>query len=1347
MADGIDRGGLDYNINVGGNFEDKFAKFNALVKQVDATTAASARKVATKPKTGAEAAKAEVKARNQVTVALNKQNAVEKRIFQLKNRQQVAISKQVKNEQVITDAVERRFKADVAIDKVKLKTVKSSISESKAQERIARIALKRLEIEKAIRIARQAGPVGPSQISQVTRLTAAELGRNDKAIAAQNLSIKEQEILRKRNIRLQQRAIKEAEKLRRQEEKIVSVTKSRSAEEKKVARELKSSAKNAEKLGNSLKRADDFASNFLFTFRRLIGILAIFTLARRFAALIGGAVKEMARFNSVLEQSRISFATLVAAAGDMVTVTGELITGTEEYVKALEVAEDLQKRLRIDALGTVATFEDLLGAFQAGIGPGLAAGLNLQEIETVTVAMVKAASTLGVAGSQFTEEIRSIIQGTGQLRTTRLLQIPGLSKESINLAKEQGRLFEQITEALGPFNDATEDVVKSFAGLQSQIKDAISSLLASGSVEYFDTLKDSMQGFVNSLIDRDEILKGNFGLNEDAVAAVDEVSSALKGVIDDFKQLVAFDELFGSLRLNFAAVGESLKLASDLISPIVVGIARGVTLMNTFVAFTLKLARALANVLPKPLLAGFKEILAIISTVVGLSVAWALLSKVVSAAYVAVQAVLGSIAVIKATIIALSTIWNLALINIANKMGIIQAFSLAIAATVSLTALVVGAIVGLILILAVKTGALSKLFGKINESLDGTKKSLKDILKDVVGGTNAILGQSDAVKELRAGFAATEDAVEKLQNRIKAGLLTAAIRGEARPIFTAFSDGFAKANDKVIKARRELQQVNRQIDKEQETRDKEAVGRALLTSFQIVAAQALAEEGFGEETGADAEASFARDLTQATQELLKVEAEYQALIHRRRELEQAIADTLDNQVKSINQQVVLARDALDRQQDGVKNINDSFELRKTLIEEEVRNARHLVQEYALQRLEVEKQQALFENNERLRSESISAIDETIEKAKELKLETEALNDLERSKTQTISNNNLARANELATIKTMKRDLDDLANIVVENDWLEAMSNGFEQGALEFIEQADTLAEGFGEAMQSALENAVSAASDAITDLFDPRTEGEDPAVIAGELLLDFTNMLVNTVLQQFVANLLVGFFGLKTSEAILTNALGINGIATNGLTLAMNANTIAVNANTIASAGATGAGAYKGGFVTSGGSIARGYMNGGFIDFAKLIPTVKGYATGGGVSHPRPAGISPVDTVPAWLQPGEFIFRKSIVDRLGAGFLNMINSGAISPDMGRNFLESRMARTKGVYGMAGGGSVPGPSVTASRQTSDSGGGTSVLPILVADEDTMDQLTSGGRDVFQSEVNDTPDTGNQNVSNA
>lgn len=55
-----------------------------------------------------------------------------------------------------------------------------------------------------------------------------------------------------------------------------------------------------------------------------------------------------------------------------------------------------------------------------------------------------------------------------------------------------------------------------------------------------------------------------------------------------------------------------------------------------------------------------------------------------------------------------------------------------------------------------------------------------------------------------------------------------------------------------------------------------------------------------------------------------------------------------------------------------------------------------------------------------------------------------------------------------------------------------------------------------------------------------------------------------------------------------------------------------------------------------------------------------GYAMGGMVQPKYLAGGGPsgTDTVPAWLTPGEFVMRRSAVDRIGVGALSAMNSGA-----------------------------------------------------------------------------------------
>lgn len=1478
MATGSERGGLNYEINVTGNFEEKFARFETLLQKLETQAKVSGKTTATKEVTkGTESVKAEERAQQKVIGTLNKKSAVEKKILQLRNRQQVAVSKQVKNEKVITDTVERKQKAEVSIQKVQLKTVKQSISLSKAEERIAKTAMKRLEIEKAIQLARQRGAVTPAQIAQTTGLSTATLGKSSKIIAAQNKSLKNQERLRKQNLKIQKRQVTEGEKNKRIHKDILSLARKQKISLQRAAKELGVSASKAKLLGIEMNKVNDFAANFLFTFRRLVGILAIFTIARRFAGLIGNAVKEMSRFNSVLEQSRIGFAALLASAGEMVGANGQLVTGAEEYIQALVIAEDIQTKIRLSALGTVATYEDLLGAFQSGIGPGLAAGLNLDQIEAVTIALVKAASTLGVEGSQFTEEVRSIIQGTGALRTTRLLQIPGLSKENIRLAKEQGRLFDQIISTLEPFNKATEDITRSWAGLQSQVRDVVSSLLASGSVEYFDSLKSAMEGFVNALVSRDKILKDNFGLNPDAVEAVKEVSSALQAVINDFGTLVSFDELFGSLRLNFAAIGEVLKLISAFLVPVIVGFGRGVTLVMGMLAGIIKIGRVILKIVPKTVVIGFKEILAFVSSIAGILLTWIVLTKIYNGLLIATKTIIASIGVLQtAYLLVLEIISAIQKARIAQE-SILLAITTAIGGVVSITALVIGAIVLTIGVILVKTGKLSKIFNKINKSLDNSESKLGKIKDSILGGTNAIFSQGEATKKLEASFKSLEDRLVKMQNATKSLLLTSAIRGEAKQVFTAITSGLEKFANDSIELRKNIDQNDAEILKKEEIRNQARIKLEEELSdaqknrlFRLATQQRrnltmLGHAGHGREDF-DKTPEIFQNQIRVQKELNIAEASLNATVQKSNKLQEVRRELLRKNIDLIEEKVRQETISLNVELIGNKSINERFELRKALILEEVRNAKAMVKAFELQRIELQRQEELKLNNDRLDEKSISAINETIRLAKEANVDTESILALEAARDKTAEKNLVRRRKEESIVRTMKKDLEDMAKIVATNDWLEAMSDGFQAGIKEFIASAEPLAQGFADAMQNALEDAVDSASDAITDIIDPRTDAASAREIAGEILLGLANDLINTILNEFLQNMLTSFLGLQSTEQIQiaalqanTAALGVVATAlgadevvgplmgppapeeligppaeifgvTEGLagppapvdpimleamaanTAALAADTVAITADTaatVADATATTANAASttvnsvattantggiiantvatitntikgvvafvantaatlfntvalwvnaaipfqhGGLVTTRGGLARNLTKGGWVNPLSIAPRYghdQGLASGGDVKrHPRPSYISPVDTVPAWLQPGEYVIPKSRVAQYGAKFFDMIRRGSISPEMGMRHLTAKINRSRGVYGLAQGGVVGtlSPSVAASR-SSEQRESTIVLPVLVADDNTMDQMIAGGIDVFEQGVNDTPEFTNQNESNS
>lgn len=281
------------------------------------------------------------------------------------------------------------------------------------------------------------------------------------------------------------------------------------AAERKAAQEIekaqqratvatRSTAAATRDLNKQLLGTENNVNRVAFTFRRLFGILAAFAIARQavsgFTNLVSGAIQ----FNRTVEDSQVGLASLFVSAGQITDEWGNIVTGAQAFTVAQREAQIQSQKLRQDALLTTATYEELLVAFQAAIGPGLAAGLNPDQVRKVAINISQAAAAFGLEQNQLAEEVRSLITGTGQLRTTRLAQV--ISNEDIRKAREAGTLFELLTSRLEPFALAAEVTQKNFSGLLARISDAAG--LASGKagflffIELKSLLKDIGDAFI-----------------------------------------------------------------------------------------------------------------------------------------------------------------------------------------------------------------------------------------------------------------------------------------------------------------------------------------------------------------------------------------------------------------------------------------------------------------------------------------------------------------------------------------------------------------------------------------------------------------------------------------------------------------------------------------------------------------------------------------------------------------------------------------------------------------------------------------------------------------------------------
>ena len=81
-----------------------------------------------------------------------------------------------------------------------------------------------------------------------------------------------------------------------------------------------------------------------------------------------------------------------------------------------------------------------------------------------------------------------------------------------------------------------------------------------------------------------------------------------------------------------------------------------------------------------------------------------------------------------------------------------------------------------------------------------------------------------------------------------------------------------------------------------------------------------------------------------------------------------------------------------------------------------------------------------------------------------------------------------------------------------------------------------------------------------------------------------------------------------------------------------------------------------GNLFSSFGGGGFGGFGGGF--FSGLLG-IFGFANGGSVGFGNGGPVGSTDTIPAMLTPGEFVIKKSAVDKYGSGFLSSINEGAM----------------------------------------------------------------------------------------
>lgn len=277
------------------------------------------------------------------------------------------------------------------------------------------------------------------------------------------------------------------------------------------------------KLDNAAER---MRTSFSSAFTAGAGIAAGMVGINSITDALGTAAQKAWDFSMNMETNRIGMAGILSS---MTQLNGEAL----QWNDALAISANLIDRMNTEALRTAATSEELVTTFRALLGPGLGAGMSIDQIQQLTTVGVNAVKSIGLDGRQLVQELRDLVQGGIQPASSTLATALGLTDADIKAAKNSSEgLFKFLMDRLQGFERASLETPKTLKGLMDQVDEAITRTGSIGMEPLQNRYKEFLQGISDALIAPD-----SFELNPAAIADVTELSNKFVAIADDVSDI------------------------------------------------------------------------------------------------------------------------------------------------------------------------------------------------------------------------------------------------------------------------------------------------------------------------------------------------------------------------------------------------------------------------------------------------------------------------------------------------------------------------------------------------------------------------------------------------------------------------------------------------------------------------------------------------------------------------------------------------------------------------------------------------------------------------------------------
>ena len=284
------------------------------------------------------------------------------------------------------------------------------------------------------------------------------------------------------------------------------------------------SAKGVSNMADSFDGAAKSVSNMDKMVNRLIYSVMRYTVIyegiKKMGDLWGTIVGGAYDYANMIETNQIGMAGILSS---MTKIDGKQTT----WNQAMSVSKQVMKDLQSESLKTAATAQELIDTFRALLGPGLASGMTVKQIEKLTTVGTNAVKSLGLPSNQIIQELRDLVAGGIRPSSSTLATSLGITDADIKAAKQSSEgLYNFLINRMKGFEMATSQTSKTVAGRLDQIKEGLQRGIAEGMTPLRNVYSSVLGDIANKLVVIDKATY-EWEINPDFESSLFSISATL----------------------------------------------------------------------------------------------------------------------------------------------------------------------------------------------------------------------------------------------------------------------------------------------------------------------------------------------------------------------------------------------------------------------------------------------------------------------------------------------------------------------------------------------------------------------------------------------------------------------------------------------------------------------------------------------------------------------------------------------------------------------------------------------------------------------------------------------------